>query len=88
MFAQASILDMYDPDRSQIEYVHWATSDTWSDYTTALKGALNSQNAMQGTGLRILSAHGEFADAGFADEGVLAAYPQAKWVQYEPLNSR
>src|SRR5271157_2018443 len=54
VFAQASILDMYDPDRSQ-SITYTGNIRSWSDYTTALKGALNSQNAVQGVGLRILT---------------------------------
>ena len=54
VFAQASILDMYDPDRSQIITYQGAMS-TWSAFTAALKGPLNSQKAVSGSGLRILS---------------------------------
>src|SRR5271169_1096448 len=54
VFSQESILDMYDPDRSQtITYL--GEMSTWSGYASALKGALNSQKAVQGGGLRILS---------------------------------
>src|SRR5579864_9485345 len=45
VFAQASILDMYDPDRSQI-ITYLGQLRTWSDYVIALRGALNSQNAI------------------------------------------
>ena len=54
VYAQASILDMYDPDRSQVvSYTGYIRS--WSDYATAIEGPLNSQKAMQGAGLRILT---------------------------------
>src|SRR6201996_9362712 len=42
VFAQASILDMYDPDRSQI-ITYLGTGSTWSNYIVALRGALNGQ---------------------------------------------
>src|ERR1700690_1354607 len=49
VFAQASILDMYDPDRSQtITYL--GEMNTWSGFNSALKGALNSQKAVKGNG--------------------------------------
>ena len=49
VFMQASILDMYDPDRSQI--VSYAGEiRTWSDFVAAIRGPLNSQNALQGRG--------------------------------------
>ncbi|MGA9565572.1 MAG: TAT-variant-translocated molybdopterin oxidoreductase, partial [Candidatus Korobacteraceae bacterium] len=84
VFAQASILDMYDPDRSQA-VAYTGNIRSWSDYTTALKGALNSQNAMQGSGLRILTRTVSSPTLASQMKAVLAAYPQAKWVQYDPL---
>ena len=84
VFAQASILDMYDPDRSQ-SITYTGNIRSWSDYTTALKGALNSQNAVQGSGLRILTRTVSSPTLASQMKAVLAAYPQAKWVQYDPL---
>ena len=66
VFAQASILDMYDPDRSQI-ITYLGQQRTWSDYSLALKGALNSQKALKGAGLRILSGPTSSPTHGFAD---------------------
>jgi MoCo/4Fe-4S cofactor protein with predicted Tat translocation signal len=85
VFVQASILDMYDPDRSQtITYL--GEMNTWSGFNLALKGALNSQRAVKGSGLRILShTIGSPTMASLMDQ-VQAAYPESKWVQYEPLN--
>jgi MoCo/4Fe-4S cofactor protein with predicted Tat translocation signal len=85
VFVQASILDMYDPDRSQtITYL--GEMNTWSGFNIALKGALNSQKAVKGGGLRILShTVGSPTMASLMDQ-VQTAYPEAKWVQYEPLN--
>ena len=54
VFAQASILDMYDPDRAQV-VTYLGDIRTWSDCAEALKGPLNSQKAVQGSGLRILT---------------------------------
>ena len=85
VFAQASILDMYDPDRSQaVTYTGYIRS--WSDFATAIKGPLNSQNAVQGAGLRILTRTVSSPTLAAQLNAVLAAYPQAKWVQYDPLS--
>ena len=54
VYAQASILDMYDPDRSQV-VSYTGDIRAWSDYVAAIKGPLNSQKAMKGAGLRILT---------------------------------
>src|SRR3984885_14819726 len=49
IFMQASILDMYDPDRAQI-ISYLGEIRSWSDYNLSLKGSLNSQNAVKGAG--------------------------------------
>ena len=85
VFAQASILDMYDPDRSQ-SVTYTGNIRSWSDYATAIKGPLNSQNAVQGAGFRILTRTISSPTLAGQLNTVLGAYPQAKWVQYEPLN--
>jgi MoCo/4Fe-4S cofactor protein with predicted Tat translocation signal len=85
VFAQASILDMYDPDRSQT-ITHVGEMTTWSNFSLALKGALNSQNAVKGGGLRILSGTVSSPTMASLMEQVQAAYPESKWIQYEPVN--
>ena len=85
IFMQASILDMYDPDRAQI-ISYLGEIRTWSDYNLALKGALNTQKAMKGSG----SAHSErthqFAHHGVADGRGQGGVPESKWIQWEPVN--
>jgi MoCo/4Fe-4S cofactor protein with predicted Tat translocation signal len=85
VFAQASILDMYDPDRSQ-SITYTGNIRSWSDYATAIAGPLNSQKAVQGAGFRILTRTVSSPTLAAQMNAVLAAYPQAKWVQYDPLN--
>jgi len=85
VFAQASILDMYDPDRSQV-VSYTGDIRSWSDYATAIKGPLNSQKAVQGGGMRILTRTVSSPTLAAQISAVLAAYPEAKWVQYDPLN--
>ncbi len=84
VFAQASILDMYDPDRSQILTYAGATR-SWGDFTSTLKGLSAAQKALQGAGMRILS--GSFSSPTLTSlmTQLLAAYPQAKWIQYDPV---
>ncbi|MGA8154272.1 MAG: TAT-variant-translocated molybdopterin oxidoreductase [Terriglobales bacterium] len=85
VFAQASILGMYDPDRSQtIAYLDEIR--TWGNFIEAIRGPLNSQKAVQGAGLRILTR--TISSPTLADQlrSVLKLYPQAKWHVYEPVN--
>ncbi len=85
VFAQASILDMYDPDRAQtITYL--GDLSTWSNFAVALKGSLTTQNAVQGAGLRILSAPTSSPTMASLMDQVKAAFPESKWIQWEPVN--
>jgi molybdopterin-containing oxidoreductase family iron-sulfur binding subunit len=85
VFMQASILDMYDPDRAQL-VTYTGEIRTWSDYVLALKGALNTQNAVKGSGLRILSGPTSSPTMASLMDQVQAAFPESKWIQWEPVN--
>jgi molybdopterin-containing oxidoreductase family iron-sulfur binding subunit len=85
VFAQASILDMYDPDRSQTITFEGATR-FWGDYIKAITGPLSAQKGLQGASLRILTRTVSSPTLAAQLNAVLAAYPQAKWVQYDPLS--
>ena len=85
IFAQASILGMYDPDRSQtITYLGDVRS--WGDFVTAMRGSLAAHKAVQGSGIRILTR--PFSSPTLADQmqALLQQYPQAKLHVYEPAN--
>jgi MoCo/4Fe-4S cofactor protein with predicted Tat translocation signal len=85
IFAQASILGMYDPDRSQT-IACLGDVRTWGGFLEALRGPLNAQKAVQGAGIRILTQ--TVSSPALADQlrSVLKLYPQAKWHVYEPVN--
>jgi MoCo/4Fe-4S cofactor protein with predicted Tat translocation signal len=85
VFAQASILGMYDPDRSQtIAYL--GDVRTLAAFLEAIGGPLNAQKPVQGAGIRILTR--TVSSPALADQlrSVLKLYPQAKWHVYEPVN--
>ena len=54
IFAQASILEMYDPDRSQT-INNLGDVRTWGNFLDAIRGPLSVQKAVQGAGIRILT---------------------------------
>ncbi|HSD66793.1 MAG TPA: TAT-variant-translocated molybdopterin oxidoreductase [Vicinamibacteria bacterium] len=90
VFGQAHVLGLYDPDRSQT-VLYIGQDRTWGDFRGALRDALEAQKAKGGAGLRFLT--GRVTSPTFAAQmaGVLAAFPQAKWVSWEPAgrdNSR
>jgi MoCo/4Fe-4S cofactor protein with predicted Tat translocation signal len=85
VFAQASLLDLYDPDRSQTN-TYLGEVRTWGNFVEAIRGPLNSQKAVQGTGIRILTR--TVSSPALADQlrAVQKLYPQAKWHVYEPIH--
>jgi MoCo/4Fe-4S cofactor protein with predicted Tat translocation signal len=85
IFAQASVLGLYDPDRSQtITYL--GDVRTWGMFQEAIRGPLSVQKGLQGAGIRILTP--TVSSPTLADQlsSVLKLYPQAKWHVYEPIN--
>jgi MoCo/4Fe-4S cofactor protein with predicted Tat translocation signal len=85
IFAQASILGMYDPDRSQT-VVSMGDLRSWQAFLGAIRGPLNIQKGLQGAGIRILTP--TISSPTLADQlrSFLKIYPQAKWHVYEPVN--
>src|ERR1700732_1442454 len=85
IFSQASILGMYDPDRSQT-LTYLGDVRTWGDLVNALRAPLSVQKGLQGAGIRILTP--TVSSPTLADQlrSVLKIYPQAKWHVYEPIN--
>lgn len=85
LFAQASLLEMYDPDRSQSVTVLGDVS-TWGKFLDALRGPLTAQRALNGAGIRFLTGRSTSPTLASQMRAVLLALPQAKWHQYEPVN--
>jgi MoCo/4Fe-4S cofactor protein with predicted Tat translocation signal len=85
IFAQASILGMYDPDRSQ-SVMSLGDQRSWQSFVTAIRGPLSAQKALQGAGIRILTP--TISSPTLTDQlrNFLKIYPQAKWHVYEPVN--
>ncbi|MGA8222233.1 MAG: TAT-variant-translocated molybdopterin oxidoreductase [Candidatus Acidiferrales bacterium] len=82
VFAQASVLTLYDPDRSQTVMVEGRIS-SWGAFSTAL-GNARAQQAPMGAGLRILTDTVTSPTLAAHIQAVLGQFPGAKWHQYEP----
>jgi MoCo/4Fe-4S cofactor protein with predicted Tat translocation signal len=80
---QASILTLYDPDRSQTVMRNGAISD-WGSFLAALSGVRDIASLKQGSGLRILTGTVTSPTLASQLNEFLSAYPEAKWHQYEP----
>jgi MoCo/4Fe-4S cofactor protein with predicted Tat translocation signal len=85
IFTQASILTMYDPDRSQ-SVMSMGDQRSWAAFLGAIRGPLSAQKALQGAGIRILTMTISSPTLGDQLRNFLKIYPQAKWHVYEPVN--
>jgi MoCo/4Fe-4S cofactor protein with predicted Tat translocation signal len=83
-FTQASILNMYDPDRSQVVLNEGRVS-TWEDFAAAI-GNKRAQMSMKGAGIRLLTETITSPTLGAQIQGFLKQFPEAKWHQYEPCS--
>jgi MoCo/4Fe-4S cofactor protein with predicted Tat translocation signal len=83
-FMQASILGLYDPDRSQVIRKLGDTA-TWGDFIGAVQPVLNAAKT-NGAGLRILSQTSSSPTFGAQMQVLLAQYPGMKWHQWEAVN--
>jgi MoCo/4Fe-4S cofactor protein with predicted Tat translocation signal len=84
LFAQGSLLTLYDPDRSQ-SIVQLGEIRPWSAFITAIRAGLSAQAATKGAGLRILTETVASPTLAAQLQQVLAANPGAKWIQWEPV---
>ena len=83
--AQASILDLYDPDRSQV-VKRGGRILSWSAFLTELRSALDAVIAKDGAGLAILTE--TVISPTLADQlwNLASTLPEVAWHQYEPIN--
>jgi molybdopterin-containing oxidoreductase family iron-sulfur binding subunit len=82
-FAQASVLDLYDPDRSQV-ITYLGEIRPWDAFQKAMRGVIDAQREKKGAGLRILTDTVVAPTLGAQLKGVLDELPEAKWHQWEP----
>ena len=83
---QASVLGLYDPDRSQaVTYLH--EIKTYSSFLTKFTDQLKAAREKQGAGIRILTETITSPTLGAQFKAIQQRFPAAKWIQYEPLGS-
>lgn len=86
--AQAAILELYDPDRSQRLILRdgGERAADWSQFSAAATGFLAPLRAGGGRGLAVLAEGSNSPLLAAQRARFLAAYPQARWHVWEPLN--
>src|SRR5262245_33359591 len=85
-FAQASILSLYDPDRSKV-IVNGGRISTWDSFITALATELEAKRLDKGQGLRILTETVTSPTLAAQLQQILKQFPGSQWHSYEPVNS-
>ena len=81
VFSQGSLLDLYDPDRSQ-HVTFEGENRSWSEFAAELRDHV--AGSKDGTGIYFLSSTILSPTLARQWKAVQAAYPKAKLVQYEP----
>jgi molybdopterin-containing oxidoreductase family iron-sulfur binding subunit len=83
IFAQASVLGLYDPDRSQVA-IRNGRIGSWSAFLTAMDELRHQLVANKGAGFRLLTE--TVTSPALADQihSLLGEFPSAKWHQFEP----
>jgi Fe-S-cluster-containing dehydrogenase component len=83
VFAQAALLDLYDPDRMQT-LTHTGEIRPWSAFLGAMRTAMAGQQPLKGAGLRILTESICSPTLGAQVEELLGRFPAAQWHQWDP----
>ena len=85
IYAQASLLDLYDPDRAQ-NVTYLGDVRSWNAFMEAVKGPISVQKGIAGAGVRILTQAVSSPTLAAQIRSYLDANPQAKWHVWEPVN--
>ena len=82
---QASVLGLYDPDRSQ-SVMQQGTRRSWSDFVAAWEKLSEAHAADGGAGLAVLSESFSSPTLARLASEFRARYPQAIWATYEAIS--
>jgi len=85
LFAQAEVLGLYDPDRSQT-LTHSGDIRTFSAFLDAFRMIVEAKRASQGAGVRLLTGTVTSPTVARQIAGILEAFPGAKWHQYDAVS--
>ncbi|HWO43207.1 MAG TPA: 4Fe-4S dicluster domain-containing protein [Candidatus Eisenbacteria bacterium] len=81
--AQASVLGLYDPDRSQV-LTYLGRIRPWSQFVAAMQELRKELRQNKGKGLRILTGTIGSPSLGHQINQLLKEFPGARWHQWEP----
>ena len=84
VWAQADVVDLYDPDRAQAVTKAGQIS-TWDDFLQELNVGLEVQQQTGGSGLRILTQTVTSPTLGRQLADLAKKFPNARWHQWDPM---
>lgn len=85
VLAQAELLSLYDPDRSQ-KVLYRGEPKTWQAFVAELRGKIEENRQDGGAGIRFLTETVTSPTLAAQFKQVLTELPNAKWYQYDPVN--
>ena len=85
-FVQASILDLYDPDRAQVATYLGAVSSL-SAFREVAQATAAAMKTLNGEGLRILTGTVTSPLVSGQIQALIKLYPKTKWHQWEPVGN-
>jgi MoCo/4Fe-4S cofactor protein with predicted Tat translocation signal len=85
VFGQGSVYGLYDPDRSQA-ILNRGRPSGWDAFLKEFNAALEGVTPTAGMGLRVVSETVTSPTLAAQMKEFQTKFPQAKWIQYEPVN--
>ena len=83
--AQASVLSLYDPERSRV-VLRGGRIDTWTSFVEVVRAELEGPRARGGRGLRLLTGTVLSPTLHAQIEALLGELPEARWHRYDPVH--
>ncbi len=84
--AQAHVLSLYDPDRSEAVR-QLGEIRKWESFVAAIRAAMKQEEPSGGAGIRFLTETSTSPTLAAQMRSLLQRYPQSKWHYYQPVNS-
>ncbi|HEX5585595.1 4Fe-4S dicluster domain-containing protein [Gaiella sp.] len=85
VFAEASVLTLYDPDRSKAPRGPKGIA-SWDAFGDALRTQMEKEKKRGGAGLRLVSGRVTSPTLLRQINALLKTFPQARWYRYEPVS--
>lgn len=85
VFDEASLLTLYDPDRSKSPR-HGDDIFAWGSFEAALLAQMEKERPKRGAGLRLLTNRITSPTLIGQIDALLKSFPEARWYRYEPVD--